>query len=97
MDILSRRNYVDRVQGLATGCYANLYNSGDNDAILTTEPDIGSYDDQMQLFSTRSRLERTAMVPIYRGKVIKARTLAELRALKNYQFLLDEKADFTKW
>ena len=97
MDILSRRNYVDRVQGLATGCYANLYNSGDKDAILSTEPDIGSYEDQMQLFSTQSRLERTAMIPIYRGKVIKARTLAELRALKNYKFLLDEKADFTKW
>ena len=36
------------------------------------------------------------LVPIYRGKVIKASSPEELRKLKHYKFLL-ERPDLSKW
>ena len=97
LDLLPRRVHSARVPGLATGATIYLHLSDTDQSILSTEENRGSYEDQMEFTRTRTPLAKTIMVPVFRGKVIKARTLAELRALKNYQFLLDEKADFTKW
>ena len=97
LDLLPRRVHSARVPGLATGATIYLHLSDTDQSILSTEENRGSYDDQMEFTRTRTPLAQTIMVPVFRGKVIKARTLAELRTLKNYQFLLDEKADFTKW
>jgi len=41
--------------------------------------------------------ERQFVVPIFRGKVTKASSPEELRKLKHYKFLLDEKPDLSKW
>ena len=40
---------------------------------------------------------RQFIVPIFRGKVIKASSPEELRKLKHYKFLLDERPDLSKW
>ena len=44
-----------------------------------------------------SRWEENFVVPIFRGKVIKAASPDELRKLKHYKFFADEKTDFSKW
>lgn len=41
--------------------------------------------------------ERQFVVPVFRGKVIKASSPEELRKLKHYKFLLEEKPDLSKW
>ena len=41
--------------------------------------------------------ERQFVVPVFRGKVIKASSPEELRKHKHYKFLLDEKPDLSKW
>lgn len=41
--------------------------------------------------------ERQFVVPVFRGKVIKASSPEELRKHKHYKFLLEEKPDLSKW
>lgn len=48
-------------------------------------------------FTNDLRDDNMFIVPIFRGKVVRATSPAELRKLKQYKFLITEKPDFSIW
>ena len=67
----------------------------DNEVYSTNHEAWGRYADGGVY--TKWDWTRQFLVPIFRGKVIKASSPEELRKLKHYKFLLEERPDLSKW
>ena len=65
--------------------------------MIFNNPSDGSFHYQAELSYDVNPLASYAMIPVFRGRVIRASSVAELRSHKQYKFLIDEKADFTQW
>ena len=98
MDIMARRHHPSWIAGLATEFVA-YFNRGTSDkhSLVFNSPNDGSYSYQAELFYARDPLGMYSMIPIFRGRVIRASSPSELRSHKQYKFLIDERADFTQW
>ena len=94
MDIVTRRN------GGSTdlGCgIRNVFGELTNDnEVYSTEASYFGRTTDGGVYNNWS-WEKQFLVPIFRGKVIKASSPEELRKLKHYKFLLDERPDLSKW
>ena len=98
MDIMARRHHPSWIAGLATEFVASFnYATSDKHSLVFNSPNDGSYSYQAELFYARDPLEKYSMIPVFRGRVIRASSPSELRSHKQYKFLIDERADFTQW
>lgn len=94
MDIVTRRNGGSLLVGCAI---RNVFGE------LLNENEVYSSENSWWGKTTNggvcieSSWEKNFVVPIFRGKVIKASSPDELRKLKHYKFFEDEKTDFSKW
>lgn len=94
MDIVTRKNGGSQNVGCAMrNLFGELLN--DNEVYSTNHEAWGRYADGGVY--TKWDWTRQFIVPIFRGKVIKASSPEELRKLKHYKFLLDERPDLSKW
>ena len=94
MDIVTRKNGGSQNVGCAMrNLFGELLN--DNEVYSTNHEAWGRYADGGVY--TKWDWTRQFLVPIFRGKVIKASSPEELRKLKHYKFLLDERPDLSKW
>lgn len=94
MDIVTRRNGGNHEVG--TGM-RNLFGELINDnEIYSSEHNLWGMTTEGGIFNNWN-WEKQFLVPIFRGKVIKASSPEELRKLKHYKFLLDERPDLSKW
>lgn len=94
MDIVTRKNGGSSDLGC---CMRNLFGELLNDnEIYATDSDWWGRNFDGGVGRNWS-WERQFIVPIFRGKVIKASSPEELRKLKHYKFLLEEKPDLSKW
>ena len=93
LDILQRRDGGN----VNMGCAINNDVGGrsDDELYATDHIGYGTYSDGGMI--TKWDWRRQFIVPIFRGKVIKASSPEELRKLKHYKFLLDERPDLSKW
>ena len=94
MDIVTRKNGGSQNVGCAMrNLFGDLLN--DNEVYSTNHETWGRNADGGVY--TKWDWTRQFLVPIFRGKVIKASSPEELRKLKHYKFLLDERPDLSKW
>ena len=94
MDIVTRKNGGSQNVGCAMrNLFGELLN--DNEVYSTNHEAWGRYTDGGVY--PKWDWTRQFLVPIFRGKVIKASSPEELRKLKHYKFLLDERPDLSKW
>lgn len=94
MDIVTRKNGGSQNVGCAMrNLFGELLN--DNEVYSTNHEAWGRYADGGVY--PKWDWTRQFLVPIFRGKVIKASSPEELRKLKHYKFLLDERPDLSKW
>lgn len=94
LDIVTRRNGATPNTGCAlVNLFGELLN--DNETYASDAHYWGTTSDGG--VSNNWTWEKQFVVPIYRGKVIKASSPEELRKLKHYKFLLEEKPDLSKW
>lgn len=94
MDVVTRKNGGSTDVGC---CMRNLFGELLNDnEIYATDSDWWGKNTDGGMGKNWS-WERQFVVPIFRGKVIKASSPEELRKHKHYKFLLDEKPDLSKW
>ena len=94
MDIVTRKNGGSQNVGCAMrNLFGDLLN--DNEVYSTNHETWGRNADGGVY--TKWDWRRQFIVPIFRGKVIKASSPEELRKLKHYKFLLDERPDLSKW
>ena len=94
MDVVTRKNGGSTDVGC---CMRNLFGEllNDNEIYATDSDWWGkNFDGGM---GKNWSWERQFVVPVFRGKVIKASSPEELRKHKHYKFLLDEKPDLSKW
>lgn len=94
MDVVTRKNGGSTDVGC---CMRNLFGELLNDnEIYATDSDWWGKNTDGGMGKNWS-WERQFVVPVFRGKVIKATSPEELRKHKHYKFLLDEKPDLSKW
>ena len=94
MDVVTRKNGGSTDVGC---CMRNLFGELLNDnEIYATDSDWWGKNTDGGMGKNWS-WERQFVVPIFRGKVIKASSPEELRKHKHYKFLLEEKPDLSKW
>lgn len=94
MDVVTRKNGGSPDVGC---CMRNLFGELLNDnEIYATDSDWWGKNTDGGMGKNWS-WERQFVVPVFRGKVIKATSPEELRKHKHYKFLLDEKPDLSKW
>lgn len=94
MDVVTRKNGGSTDVGC---CMRNLFGELLNDnEIYATDSDWWGKNTDGGMGKNWS-WERQFVVPVFRGKVIKASSPEELRKHKHYKFLLDEKPDLSKW
>ena len=94
MDIVTRKNGGSQNVGCAMrNLFGELLN--DNEVYATNTETWGRNADGGVY--TKWDWSRQFLVPIFRGKVIKASSPEELRKLKHYKFLLEERPDLSKW
>ena len=94
MDVVTRKTGGSPDVGC---CMRNLFGEllNDNEIYATDSDWLGkNFDGGM---GKNWSWERQFVVPVFRGKVIKASSPEELRKYKHYKFLLDEKPDLSKW
>ena len=94
MDVVTRKNGGSTDVGC---CMRNLFGEllNDNEIYATDSDWLGKNIDGGM--GKNWSWERQFIVPVFRGKVIKASSPEELRKHKHYKFLLDEKPDLSKW
>lgn len=94
MDVVTRKNGGSTDVGC---CMRNLFGDllNDNETYATDSDWWGKNTDGGM--GKNWSWERQFVVPVFRGKVIKASSPEELRKHKHYKFLLDEKPDLSKW
>lgn len=94
MDVVTRKNGGSTDVGC---CMRNLFGEllNDNEIYATDSDWWGKNTDGGM--GKNWIWERQFVVPVFRGKVIKATSPEELRKHKHYKFLLDEKPDLSKW
>ena len=98
LDIMARRDHPSWIAGLSTELsHTLIYTVGDTHSMIFNNPSDGSFHYQAELSYDVNPLASYAMIPVFRGRVIRASSVAELRSHKQYKFLIDEKADFTQW
>lgn len=94
MDVVTRKNGGSTDVGC---CMRNLFGELLNDnEIYATDSDWWGKNTDGGMGKNWS-WERQFVVPVFRGKVIKASSPEELRKHKHYKFLLEEKPDLSKW
>jgi len=94
LDIVTRKNGGSQNVGCAMrNLFGELLN--DNEVYATNTETWGRNADGGVY--TKWDWTRQFLVPIFRGKVIKASSPEELRKLKHYKFLLEERPDLSKW
>lgn len=94
MDVVTRKNGGSPDVGC---CMRNLFGELLNDnEIYATDSDWWGKNADGGMGKNWS-WERQFVVPVFRGKVIKASSPEELRKHKHYKFLLEEKPDLSKW